>query len=311
MVKIVVCSPSQGKLFTLRLNLWAKVLLSVCVLGIPGGIGLLIGKHVNGNPSIDEAVKALKAQLARQRDDSASGERDAGRQVEALTQKLAEMQARLVRLDALGERLTAMAGLDDGEFDFSSPPAVGGPEELSTEPATGNATDNAALGPLFASLDAQINNREQQLTLLGDMIKDRELKRDLTVAGWPLLKGSISSPFGVRRDPFNGRRAMHRGMDFAGKAGAPVVAVAAGIVVRAEEYKGYGRLVELDHGDGLITRYGHNRATLVQAGDSVAKGQAIALVGSTGRSTGPHVHFEVFKNGRAVDPASYIHRTVH
>lgn len=306
-MKIIVCSARQGRLFALGLNQWARVLLSICLLGVPGGIGLLIGMQLNGDPSLDDAVKALKAQLSRQRDDIDSGERDAERQVEALTQKLAEMQARLVRLDAFGERLTEMAGLDDGEFDFSSPPAVGGPEEPSAE----SPAYSTALGPLLASLDAQLEDREQQLTLLGGMIKDRELKRDLTVAGWPLVKGAISSPFGMRRDPFNGRRAMHRGMDFSGKAGSAVVAVAAGVVVRAEHHKGYGQLVELDHGDGLVTRYGHNRVNLVKAGDPVAKGQVIALVGSTGRSTGPHVHFEVYKNGRAVDPASYIHRTVH
>ncbi len=308
-MKLTVSIPRQDKVFALNLNHWMKVFLSVCLLGVPGGIGLLIGKHASGDTAVDEAMRALKAQLARQRHDLISGEADSDRQVEALTQKLAEMQARLVRLDALGERLTEMAGLDDGEFDFSSTPALGGPEEPAVPVEA--TPESSALGPLFSSLDAQLNNREQQLTLLGDMIKDRELKRDLTVAGWPVLRGSISSLFGVRRDPFNGRSAMHSGMDFAGKAGSAVVAVAAGVVVRAEQSKGYGELVEIDHGDSLVTRYGHNKVNLVKAGDPVAKGQVIALLGSTGRSTGPHVHFEVYKNGRAVDPASYIHRSVH
>lgn len=134
----------------------------------------------------------------------------------------------------------------------------------------------------------------------------RNLEQTVLPAGRPLKNGWISSYYGMRTDPFTGRRAMHHGTDFAGKEGSEILSVAAGVVTYSGERYGYGHMVEISHGNGYITRYGHNRENLVKAGDVVEKGQAIALLGSTGRSTGPHVHFEVLKNGRGVDPSSYI-----
>ncbi len=306
-MKIIIISHRYGKILSLHLNQWAKVLFSLCLLGLPVGISVVLGLQYSRDHglSIQDSVAQLERELALQRDGLGKVEGDAGRHVEALTLKLAEMQARLVRLDALGERITGMAGLDDGEFDFSSAPAVGGPEEVSDEQVRDTTLDR-----LLADLQALLDNREMQLELLKDMMADRKLTRDVAVAGLPITKGWMSSGYGMRNDPFNGRKAWHKGVDFAGKMGAEVVAVGAGIVIRSEPHKGYGNLIEIDHGDGLITRYGHNKANLAAPGELVKKGQVIALMGSSGRSTGPHVHFEVYKNGRVVDPASYIHRTI-
>ena len=142
------------------------------------------------------------------------------------------------------------------------------------------------------------------------MLSERNLQKASALTGRPINKGWMSSGYGHRTDPFNGRKAWHNGVDFAGVEGADVVAVAAGVVTWSGERHGYGNMIELDHGEGHVTRYGHNKQNRVNVGDVVKKGQVIATMGSTGRSTGPHVHFEVYKHGRAVDPASYIRRTV-
>jgi murein DD-endopeptidase MepM/ murein hydrolase activator NlpD len=134
------------------------------------------------------------------------------------------------------------------------------------------------------------------------------MQKDVFIAGRPVQKGWLSSRFGTRNDPITGKRAWHSGVDFAGKDGSSVIAVAAGVVVYAAPRSGYGLLVELNHGSGFKTLYGHHKKLHVRVGDIVKKGQVIGSMGSSGRSTGPHVHFEVYKNGRVVDPASYIHR---
>lgn len=305
-MKLILISDRQGGARSLTLNNWAKVLLSVCLLGLPISGGMYLGFQLNdGKLGLMGSIASMKLELAQQQTELDSGRKAARQKIAALTLKLAEMQARLVRLDALGEKLTEMASLDDGEFDFSQLPAVGGPEEL---PAV--ISSHAEMDYLYAPLQQQIDSRESQLLLLESLLSERKLKQQSAVTGRPIDKGWMSSAYGHRTDPFNGNRAWHKGVDFAGKEGADVVAVAAGVVTVSGVNHGYGQMVEVDHGEGYITRYGHNKENLVKVGDTVKKGQSIALMGSSGRSTGPHVHFEVYKNGRAVDPASYIRRTI-
>ncbi len=169
---------------------------------------------------------------------------------------------------------------------------------------------NNELEALFQQLESQLDNSESQLGILESLMMDRKVQQQSEVTGRPTSKGWMSSKFGRRTDPFTGHRAWHNGVDFAGKLGSEIVTVAAGVVTWSGERNGYGRMVELDHGEGQATRYAHNSKNLVKVGDIVKKGEVIALMGSSGRSTGPHVHFEVYKNGRAVDPASYIRRTI-
>jgi murein DD-endopeptidase MepM/ murein hydrolase activator NlpD len=249
-----------------------------------------------------QLVVSLKRTFAEERQLLNDTRADAQSEIDAMAMRMGQLQSRLLRLDALGERLVEMGRLDKGEFSFEEPPALGGPEG-------GAASDQSALPDLLVemqTLDQMIEDRQHQLALVEDLIMNSNLEESLHPAGRPIAKGWISSYFGMRNDPFTGKRAMHKGMDFAGKVGSDVVAVAAGVVTWAGERYGYGAMVEINHGKGIVTRYGHNKKLLVEVGDRIKQGQVIATMGSSGRSTGPHVHFEVMKNGRAVNPSKYI-----
>jgi len=307
-LKIIFISNREDRTRSVTLSRWTKVLLSLCLLGLPVTGGLYLGLQLGGGKLgvlLEESLDVMKQDLANQQTELELSEQQAQQTIKALTLKLATMQSRMVRLDALGERLTDIARLEDGEFDFSRVAAVGGPNsERADQPSAANVDQ------MFRQMEWQLDSREQQLGILESMLSDRNLHNESTVTGRPITKGWMSSRYGRRTDPFKGHQAWHNGVDFAGKEGADIVAVAAGVVTWSGERNGYGELIELDHGEGYVTRYGHNKKNLVNVGDIVKKGQVIAEMGSTGRSTGPHVHFEVYKHGRSVDPASYIRRTV-
>ena len=214
------------------------------------------------------------------------------------------MNAHVVRLDALGARLTQMAGLKDGEFDFSSQPSLGGPEEPL--PASDSYKIKGVVGALDV-LDQQLADRRRQLGALEEMLLSSKLRDEVHPEGRPVTAGYVSSQFGSRTDPFTGRLAFHKGIDFAGRAGA-VVAVASGVVIWSGPRYGYGDMVEINHGNGYVTRYAHNADNLVAIGDTVRRGQVIARMGDTGRATGPNLHFEVLLNDKVVDPLTYIGR---
>ncbi|MGI9296181.1 MAG: M23 family metallopeptidase, partial [Pseudomonadales bacterium] len=154
----------------------------------------------------------------------------------------------------------------------------------------------------------QIELREQQLEIMENLLSKRKLRNEVFIAGRPILKGWMSSSYGYRTDPFKGHKAWHKGIDFAGKRGSDVVAVGSGVVTKAGKRRGYGQLVEISHPNGYTTRYAHNAEILVNPGDIVKQGQVISKMGSSGRSTGPHVHFEVLKGGKSVNPLAYIKR---
>jgi murein DD-endopeptidase MepM/ murein hydrolase activator NlpD len=145
--------------------------------------------------------------------------------------------------------------------------------------------------------------------MLESLLTNRKLDEEGSLSGFPVKKGYMSSRYGWRKDPINGKSSMHTGVDFAGKTGSDVVAAASGVVIWTGRDAGFGNVVEVSHGDNLVTRYAHNKENLVHPGDVVRKGDTIALMGSSGRSTGSHVHYEVYKNGRSVDPSSYVART--
>ena len=161
---------------------------------------------------------------------------------------------------------------------------------------------------MIEQLADQVDDREQQLYTLEDLMDERKLRNDVFVAGTPVKRGWISSHFGNRADPFTGKISHHSGVDFAGKLGSDIIAVASGVVTYSGDQGAYGKIVEITHGHDFKTRYAHNKKNLVRSGDIVRKGQVIALMGNSGRSTGPHVHFEVYKNGRVSNPAAYISR---
>lgn len=282
--------------------------LSVCLLGIPVILGYY-GYHFsalrNADFYKDEASQAWMDDLKSQRADVDQIRQDTLAQLEALTLRMANLQARILRLDALGQRLTEITELDDGEFDFTQTPAVGGPETVDQEkleiPDFIQALDN---------LTREIEDKQQQLELLDSLMADQQIQTASFLSGRPVDRGWISSPYGRRIDPFTGNLAWHQGIDFAtGRTGIDIKAVASGVVTFAEEKQGYGMMVKVNHGNGYETLYAHDEKLLVKPGDIVKKGQIIALSGNSGRSTGPHVHFEVHKNGRVVDPSSYVQRT--
>lgn len=245
-----------------------------------------------------------KKELAAQWQDLEMAKKSSQQQLNALTAKMGMMQAHIRRLDAAGERIVSVSGLDAKEFNFGEQPAIGGPEDTN-----GNKSiDIPQLLESLNEIDGQLNSREQQLSVLESLLMDKHMGVERYISGRPIKKGWMSSFYGERNDPFTGNPAWHGGVDFAGKEGDEIYATAAGVVSWVGKRYGYGLLVEINHGDGFVTRYGHNKEALVKKGDVVKKGQAISLMGNTGRSTGAHVHYEVLKNGKTVNPARYVNR---
>lgn len=226
----------------------------------------------------------------------------------AMTVYLGELRAQVRRLDALGERLAEKANLTNGEFNFNHQVPLGGPEaEVAELP---KVTDSDVMAEIDSLLN-HITDKQKQLSLLESVIMNHNISDASYIAGRPISDGWLSSQYGVRKDPFNGTPAMHKGLDFASYADdVKVIATGAGVVTWAGERWGYGQLVEIDHGGGLKTRYGHNENILVAVGDVVTRGQAIAEMGNTGRSTGPHVHYEVLRNGQQIDPNQFVYREI-
>jgi murein DD-endopeptidase MepM/ murein hydrolase activator NlpD len=218
--------------------------------------------------------------------------------------KLADMQSQIQRLDALGSRLVEQAKLNPDEFSFNQMPSLGGPMDIS--PVDIQVQD-ALLLEMTGMLE-KIQNKAQELTALESIMLSHHIEKESRLEGKPISSGWLSSYYGIRKDPFNGLPSMHKGLDFAGKEGEPVVATGAGMITWSGSRYGYGNLVEIDHGDGLVTRYGHNKEVNVKIGDVVTKGQTIAEMGNTGRSTGAHVHYEVIRKGKQQDPLPYVYR---
>ncbi len=303
-MNVIVFSRRLGRArqFELGRPLAATVTISFVVLVLAGVLfaGVQLGRSSVFEPPTQ--VAEWGRHLEAQRLQVIEAKQELQNRLDALASRVGQMNAHVIRLDALGRRLTEMANLDKGEFDFNSSPAVGGPEGL-VEGAIATSTD---ISSMLDNLTRQIKDREQQLSVLESLISTRNLNRQIVPGGRPVMQGWISSYFGQRTDPFNGRTAYHRGLDFAGPAGSQVVAVASGVVTYSKDRFGYGKTVEINHGNGYVTRYAHNQRTLVTPGETVQKGQPIALIGSTGRSTGPHLHFEVLKDGRAVDPMRFV-----
>ena len=221
--------------------------------------------------------------------------------VDALSSRLGLLQAHVMRLDALGRKLINMAKIDQGEFDFDNTPALGGPETIEQK-----AEQPLELSQAINQLSLELENRENQLQVLENLVMNENLQKEVQPSGRPIKKGWLSSYYGMRTHPLSGRKEMHKGIDFASKMGGEVIAVAKGVVTYAGKKYGYGKVIDIAHGNGYTTRYAHNSRLLVSIGDTVEKGFQIAEIGSSGRSTGPHVHFEVLKNGQQINPTKFI-----
>lgn len=303
---LIFLSRGRGKLGQLQLNsrrVW--VAAAACLALLIGGafVGGLYAGGALGTAGAKAQLASWQRNLAEQQALVGATREALDKHVDALALRLGQLNAHVVRLDALGVRLTQMADLQDGEFDFTTPPAMGGPE--------GPLADGASMpvSGLMTALDVlteQLDDRRQQLTVLEDFLLNRRLQHEVRPEGRPVLSGYVSSSYGQRTDPFTGQRAFHQGVDFAARAGTDIVAVAAGIVIWSGRRDGYGKLIEVNHGSGYVTRYAHNSENLVAVGDTVRRGQVIGRVGSTGRATGPNLHFEVLLNGRHVNPLTYV-----
>ncbi len=259
--------------------------------------------RITGSGLSQDAVAAIVDKLDSEQQAIATTRQETEDTLDALAIRLGKMSARVIRLDALGRRLTEMADFDDGEFDFDSEPALGGPEEPDQSGSTVAVPEVVAT---LENLNEQLDNREAQLSALESMMMNQNLSDRVYPQGRPVKAGWMSSYFGRRTDPFTGKTANHRGVDFAGKEGADVIAVADGVVTWVGPRSGYGQMVEINHGNGYSTRYAHNSTNLVAVGDEVKKGQTVSLIGETGRATGPNLHFEVLYNGNRVDPVKFI-----
>ncbi len=304
---VIVVSHARGKTWKLRLDAAHSYLWLPVVLVLAGALCLSFvgGYYANAGQGLVPSPLMAKwsAEIATQRQELALAKATAEENTRALARRMAELNAQMMRLDAAGERMVKVADLDPKEFNFNRPPALGGPESLQVADAL------PVNDPLLQSIERfehKLGERERQMRVLEDLLMASRMQQEVMPSGWPVLTGFVSSLFGYRTDPFSGRGAFHEGVDFAGANGSSVISVGAGVVSFAGDRSGYGNLVEINHGNGYATRYGHNSAALVKTGDTVRKGQRIALMGSSGRSTGPHVHFEVLLNGSPVNPSQYI-----
>lgn len=280
-------------------NRWARAFVSLCVVGLPLGAGLGVGYGLGyqQSHSIDGEV-GQESSEGRTQGSPLAGEQ----RLQNVSQRMAALEARLGRLDVIGERVADMAHVEIDALPATAKlPAIGGPSSSEITPP--QALD------IYAAIDhlaQQIDDREQQFENLQALLANRNVGERALLDAQPVLHAEISSYFGMRIDPVTGARNMHEGIDFSGKPGTAIMAAADGVVTYAADKQGYGRLIEINHGDDCFTRYAHSKLIFVRAGDVVKKGQVIALMGSSGRATGTHLHFEVYKHGRPVDPYIYI-----
>lgn len=258
-----------------------------------GGLALLGAGAAAGTALTRNQLQAQAAEASMSRS-------QAQRELDALAARVGELQAQANRLNALGERLTRMGELKGGEFDFERPPGVGGGMgDVQSLPRT--ELDNS-----IAALERQFAASGEQLSVIERLLGEQRLAANALPLRAPIRDSYVTSGFGMRVDPLLGGGQFHKGIDFEADVGDPVLAVADGVVSFAGERAGYGGTVEVDHGNGITTRYAHNSRLVRRVGELVRAGDEIAKAGSTGRSTGPHVHLEVWQDGRVIDPRRFL-----
>ena len=301
-MNIILVSGKLNKARTITLappQLWfATALLLALVVALAFGLQYATLRYAEklGSPFLNTLIASV------QQKQNARMETYVRENLDAMATKLGEMQARLLRLDTLGERLAKGAGFKPQDFMFDRPPAQGG--AVSSLPAYEMSMPE--LNQQLDQLNQQLDDRGEKLSILDSLMIFDSAKKKLVPTNLPVQGGWYSSNFGWRIDPFTGLRAFHEGMDFMADTGEPVHAAAGGVVVYSDLHPQYGNMVEIDHGNGLSTRYAHLSKREVKVGDVVLVGGEIGKVGSTGRATGPHLHFEVRQNGAPLNPARFL-----
>ena len=291
-MKIIIFLSERKKALKLSVSLWTCAV----VMGLFAVLAVTVsdlGRNFLDKRTVEGELQVL-----------ADVKRDTETAVNAMVGRLSVLQSHVMRLDALGARLARMASVDDMEFGVDNPPGMGGPQTMLNE-SSGRISEMDFL--IFLNrLEQALQDRQDKLSAMEAMLMSRSLQDQTRPLGNPAEGGWFSSLFGYRTDPISGKREFHLGVDLAGRSGMPVTSVASGIVTWSGRNQGYGNLIEISHGNGYVTRYAHNKENLVNVGERVEKGEMIAVMGSTGRSTGTHVHFEVVRNGRHIDPRSHI-----
>jgi len=289
-MQIIVLHPREPRVFRFQLTRLRVVLLvlalSALVAAASSGVTWLVAR-TQGAP-----------EASRQARDNAYLRQN----LAVLATRVGELQAQMVRLDALGERVSGLAGIAPQDFDFRHRPARGGP----AAPALSSELTLPELRDELTRLGQQAEHRADYFDVIETALMDRQFRERRIPSVMPVATGYDGSGFGARIDPFTGRRTRHDGVDFVAPPGTPILAAAGGVVVAAEWHNEYGNMIDIDHGNGLKTRYAHASKTLVRVGDLVRPGQMIARVGSTGRSTGAHLHFEVHVNGVPRNPGGFL-----
>ena len=299
--------PDSGQTKTYRLSkaklrlMAAAALLLICVC-IAGAYSLYANYSLRQDLQLARETLSHERQVfAKQKLAFEASLKAEQNKMNVYARSVGQMQARLARLDSLGKRLIQSSSISPSEFNFDVQPAFGGPRI----PVASNTPDL----DLFSQIEqvgSEIDALNSKLVAVNYLLQDDLEEKNARPHTWPTEGGWLSSHFGVRLDPFTGQKAMHKGVDIANRFGAPVLAASRGVVIFAGKMKGYGYLVEIEHGYGFRTRYGHMSAANVAVGDIVEANQMIGRVGSSGRSTGPHLHYEVHRNGRAINPATFI-----
>jgi len=271
-----------------------------------GGMGWYLANQfsvADNNKSAAEQISGQKTRLSILQKHVNNVQRQSEASLDALSLQLGRMQAESMRSNALGQRLAEMAGLDKSEFDFTTEPALGG----ANTGLDGRHLDIVDLKDSIDRVAENLSQERMELGLLENIMLDKDLKQSMDPKGWPVKRGYISSAYGYRSDPFTGKKVFHKGVDIPSAKGSPIHALAAGVVTHAENRDGFGNTVEIDHGNGYSTRYAHISKLVVKTGDRIDQDQVIAEIGSTGRSTGPHLHLEMFKDGRRFNPRKRLY----
>ncbi len=297
--------------------------LGIFIVAAVSFSSILISRYYLSTPKVDfshtqAALASMEQSLVKAKQEVNQARKQTQLQLDEVTRRVGVLQAEIMRINAVGKRLLSMAGIETNEFDFDVVPSVGGPEVSTTSQININSAKLGSIGSSLIhsdnltlpldNIEEQLQQKKNQLAILESVLLNKEMDIASYISGRPVTRGWNSSVFGKRIDPFSGHPAWHEGMDFAGKEGDPIVATAAGVVSFVGMKSGYGLTVEINHGNNIKTRYGHNKQILVEVGTVVEKGNTIAKMGSSGRSTGPHVHYEVLKKDRPVNPKKYVWR---
>lgn len=291
----------SGRTLILR-GVLALLVLPV-ILGICGyAISAKIDRSLN--PFVDPEYRiAVESRVNGQEQEIANTRDYVQQHMNFLGRQIGSLQAQVSRINAVENRISETSGIDLSDFNYDGDPPIGGSNASLESESQQVDIENA-----INEIERELSLRESEIAAVDFLLSRRSLQSQQTPAGWPVEGGWVSSDFGSRMHPITGKKQFHSGVDIPGKTGAAVLTVADGVVERSEINGDYGWLVEIDHGDGYKTLYSHNKSNLVTVGETVKKGQAIAELGSSGRATGPHVHFEVSKDGSRINPVKFLYK---